>query len=88
MKFKPTMGRVLIEPILEKQATIGGIHIPEAYQENKASEGTVVSLPQESTTEVKLGDRVLFNRFNGQEMKSGNKLFKLIDQNEILAIID
>lgn len=95
MKFLPLFDKVLVEPIIEKETRVAGIVIPDACTDSP-SEGVVVKLGtgktlengQRTQFEVKIGDRVLFNRFGGQDVKIDGRLFKLFDSHEILAVIE
>lgn len=87
IKFTPTKGRVLVEPIVPKETTVGGIVVP-ANATDKPTEGVVVALPQNNKVEVKIGDRVIFNRFTGIDVKIGKALCKMLEPKELLAIID
>jgi chaperonin GroES len=88
MKFKPTGNRILIEPIQGQNETVRGMHIPSAYRDTTPSEGVVVALGTTGPFEVKVGDRVVINRFNGTEVKVGGKIFKIMDVSELLAIVE
>lgn len=97
IRFRPVGDRILVEPIESKKETIGSIYIPESVRTQDASaEGVVVKLGtgkvhengKRTQFEVKEGDRVFFSRFNGTEVKVGNKMFKLLEPNEILAVIE
>ena len=86
IRFQPTKDRVLVEPIVPTEDRVGGIAIPQACRD-KPSEGVVIKTgPQ--VTELAIADRVIFNRFEGEDISIGGKLFKLFKQPEILAIID
>lgn len=84
--LKPTNKRILIEPLSEKESTVGGLIVPEKFQD-KPSEGIVVALPDNNVIDVKIGDRVFVNRWDGTEIKMGTKLYKMVQPNEVLAVI-
>lgn len=87
LKFTPTKGRVLVEPIVPTETTVGGIVVP-SNATDKPTEGIVVALSQNNKAEVKIGDRVVFNRFTGIDVKIGKALCKMLEPNELLAIVD
>jgi chaperonin GroES len=95
LKFTPTGDRVLVEPIAINDSTTRGILIPDAHKD-KPSEGIVVSLGTGGTKKdgtrtefpVKIGDRVIFNRFEGTEVKIGDGIFKMFKSDELLAVIE
>ena len=88
MKFKPTGNRILIEPLQGQNETVRGMHIPSAYRDTTPSEGVVVALGTKGPFAVKVGDRVVINRFTGTEVKIRDKMFKLMEESELLAIVE
>lgn len=95
LKLKPLGDRVLVEPVEEKEVKKGGIIIPDSAKE-KPTEGIVRALGTGKTDdkgkkvpfEVKVGDRVLVSKYGGTEVKLDNKEYKLLNSDDILAIID
>lgn len=85
--FKPTKGRVLVEPVQGNGTLASGLIIPDKHMD-APTEGVVVSLSRANKTEVKIGDRVVFNRFTGTEVRSGKKTFKILEPNELLAVVE
>lgn len=93
--IKPTGPRILCEPIASPVKTVKGIHIPNSSQETPV-EATVVAVgtpaPRKNGNridfDIKVGDRVIMQQYRGTEIKSGGRTFKLMDENEILAVID
>ncbi len=95
LNIKPLGDRVLVEPIEEKEVKKGGIIIPDSAKE-KPQEGKVVALGTGKTDddgkkipfEVKVGDRVLVSKYGGTEVKINDKEYKLLNSDDILAIIE
>ncbi len=95
LNIKPLGDRVLVEPIEEKEVKKGGIIIPDSAKE-KPQEGKVVALGTGKTDddgkkipfEVKVGDRVLVSKYGGTEVKLNDKEYKLLNSDDILAIIE
>ena len=95
MKVKPLHDRVLIERVEAESKTAGGIIIPDTAKE-KPSEGKVVAvgdgLRDESgkriVLDVKKGDRVLFTKWGGAEVKVDGKELLILKESDILAIIE
>lgn len=93
--IKPIGDKVLVEPLVEKESIVRGIVVPERAQD-KPAEGIVVQLGTGATNrkgrrtefEVRIGDRVFFSRFEGTEVKIGNRMYKMLASNEILAVIE
>jgi chaperonin GroES len=94
INVKPLGDRVLIEQVEEKETKKGGIIIPDTAKE-KPSEGIIVALGTGKTDdagkkvafEVKKGDRVLVSKYGGTEIKLDGKEYKLMNVDDILAII-
>lgn len=95
LNVKPLGDRVLVEPAEEKEVKKGGIIIPDSAKE-KPTEGIVRALGTGKTDdngkkvpfEVKVGDRVLISKYGGTEIKLDGKEYKLLNADDILAIID
>ncbi len=95
MNVKPLGDRVLVEPVEEKEVKKGGIIIPDSAKE-KPTEGVVRALGTGKTDdngkkvpfEVKVGDRVLISKYGGTEIKLDGKDYKLLNADDILAVID
>lgn len=92
MKIKPLFDRVVVKPIKEKQEKIGNIILPESTKHPEVSEvvalGTGKVDGEEVTFEVKIGDRVIFNKFSGNDFKLDNEMYTIIKEKDILAIIE
>ncbi len=84
-----------MEPVEEKEVKKGGIIIPDSAKE-KPTEGIVRALGTGKSDdsgnkvafEVKVGDRVLVSKYGGTEVKLDGKEYKLLNADDILAIID
>lgn len=87
IKLKPTKGRVIIEPLIEKISKVGSIVIPDKHQD-PSTEGIVVALPSDNKLELQIGDRVIFARFGGIDIASGKRKFKMLEPTEILAKVE
>lgn len=95
LSFKPLGGRVLIEPLEQEEMTAGGIILPETAKE-KPQEGKVLATgPGERDDEgkyiamdVKVGDKVLFAKYSGTEVKMNGKKLLIMRESDILGIID
>lgn len=95
LNVKPLGDRVLVEAVEEKETKKGGIIIPDSAKE-KPTEAVVVALGTGKTDEdgkkvpfeVKKGDRVLISKYGGTEVKVEGKEYKLLNSDDILAIIE
>ena len=95
MKVRPLHDRVLIERIEAESKTAGGIIIPDTAKE-KPAEGIIVSAGKGNFNEkgervaldVKKGDRVLFAKWGGTEVKIDGKELIILKESYILAVIE
>lgn len=89
MKFTPVGQRLLVEPITGTIDKVRGLLIPEAYRDKELSiECIVANVGTKGPFEVKIGDRVLIERHRGTEVKIGNRMFKIVETTELLAVIE
>ena len=94
MKLKPLGDRVLVEPAEEKETKKGGIIIPDTAKE-KPTEGIIRALGtgkiddqgKKIAFEVKVGDRVLVSKYGGTEVKLNDKEYKILNSDDILAVV-
>ena len=94
MKFRPLHDRVVVERVKEDTKTAGGIIIPDTATE-KPSEGKVVAVGPGARGEdgkftkldVKKGDRVLFGKWGGTEVKIDGKDLLIMKESDIMGII-
>ena len=94
MNIVPLQDRVLVQPILEKQVQKGGIIIPDSAKE-KPIEGRVKAVGEGKINEsgsrtkltVKVGDKVLYGKYAGTEIKVDGEDYLLMREDDILGII-
>lgn len=95
MKFRPLHDRVLVRRVVAEQKTAGGIIIPETAQE-KPMEGEILAtgtgVRDESgkvvPLDVKVGDRVLFAKWAGTEIKINGEDLLVMKENDIVGIVE
>ena len=95
MKIKPMNDRVLVLRVKEEQKTAGGIIIPDTAKE-KPQEGKVVSVGpgkmgddgKHSVPDVKVGDRVLFGKYAGTEIKIDGVEHVFMREDDILGVLE
>ena len=95
LKLKPLGGRVIVEPIEQEEMTAGGIILPETAKE-KPQEGKILAAGpgdrdedgKRIAMEVKVGDRVLYAKYSGTEVKVDGKKLLILKENDILAIVE
>ncbi len=94
-KIKPLGDRVLVEPLEREEVTSSGIVLPDTAKE-KPQEGTVVAVGsgrvddkgQKHALEVKAGNKVLYGKYAGTEIKIEGKEFLIVSEKDILAIFE
>jgi chaperonin GroES len=94
MAFRPLHDRVVVRRIEADQKTAGGIIIPDSAQE-KPSEGEVIAVGEGNrddsgnriTLDVKVGDRVLFGKWSGTEVKIGGEDLLIMKESDIMGIV-
>jgi len=95
MAFRPLHDRVLVRRIDEEETTSGGIIIPDTAKE-KPQEGEVISAGSGAKSEegkitpldVKAGDRILFGKWSGTEVKVDGEDLLIMKESDILGIIE
>ena len=94
MKLKPLHDKVLIKPLDSSEETKGGIILPDTAQE-KPQEGRVVAVGKGKVLEngkvqpleVKVGDKVLYGKYSGTEIKLNGDEHLIVREDDILAVI-
>ena len=94
MKVKPLHDRILVKRVEEKETVKGGIIIPDSAKE-KPQEGTVIAVGagkldedgKRIPLEVKAGDKVLFGKYSGNEIKIDDVEHVILREDDILGII-
>ena len=94
MKVKPLQDRILVKRVEEKETVKGGIIIPDTAKE-KPQEGTVIAVGagkldengKRIPLEVKVGDKVLFGKYAGNEIKIDDVEHVILREDDILGII-
>jgi chaperonin GroES len=95
MKIRPLHDRVIVKRIKEEETTKGGIIIPDTAKE-KPSEGKIIAVGNgrllENGTlkplEVKAGDKVLFGKYAGTEVKIDGEEHLIMREDDIIAIVE
>ena len=94
MNFKPLHDRVLVKRVASDEKTAGGIIIPDTAQE-KPMEGKVLEVGSGSRNEngklepldVKKGDKILFGKWSGTEVKMNGEEYLIMKESDIMGII-
>ncbi|NCO51514.1 MAG: co-chaperone GroES [Deltaproteobacteria bacterium] len=96
MKLRPLQDRIIVERIEEETKTAGGIIIPDTVSKEKPQEGKVIAVGKGKTTEdgkvlpvdVKVGDRVLFGKYAGSDVKVDGNEYLIMREDDILGVIE
>jgi chaperonin GroES len=94
MKIRPLHDRILVERLEEQEQKRGGIIIPDTAKE-KPQEGKVIAVGTGKVTDegkrlsldVKVGDKILFGKYSGSEVKVDDKDYLIMREEDILAIL-
>lgn len=89
--IKPLGDRVVIAPIKETEKTKSGIILPETVDKEKPAQGRVVALGNGEKIKksgIKNGDEVVYEKYSGTEFKIGSTEYKILKEEEILAILE
>jgi len=94
MNFRPLHDRVLVESLESEEKTAGGIIIPDTAKE-KPQEGKVIAVGPGAKTEdgkiipmdVKVGERVLFGKWSGTEVKVNGKEYSIMKESDIMGVV-
>ena len=95
LKIRPLHDRILVERLEEQEVKRGGIIIPDTAKE-KPQEGKVIAVGNGKVTEdgkklpldVKAGDRILFGKYSGSEVKIEDKEYLILREEDVLAILE
>jgi chaperonin GroES len=95
LKLKPLGGRVIVEPTEQEEMTAGGIILPETAKE-KPQEGKILAAGpgdrneggERIPMEVQVGDKVLYAKYSGTEVKVDGKKLLILRESDILAVVE
>jgi len=95
MKFRPLHDRVLVRRVESDEKTAGGIIIPDTAQE-KPQEGEIVAVGpgardetgKQTPPDVKKGDRILFGKWSGTEVKIDGEELLIMKESDVMGVIE
>ena len=94
MNVRPLHDRIIVERLEEGEQLIGGIIIPDSAKE-KPQQGTVIAVgdgkiikDKRVPLDVKAGDRILFGKYSGQEIRLDGKDVFIMKEDDVLAVIE
>ena len=94
LNLKPLADRIVVEPVEQEEITASGIYVPETAKE-KPQEGLVVAAGpgrkdeegERIAMDVAEGDKVLYAKYAGTEVKLGDKKYLILKESDVLAIV-
>ena len=87
MKIKPLLNNLVVEAIEEEKETKIGLIIPDSAEKEKPEQGKVLAVGADCKV-VKLGDIILFRKYDPDYVKVGDKEFIIIKEESLLAILE
>ena len=95
MNIKPLNGYVVIKPIEAEEVTKSGIVIPDTASKEKPSEGEVMAVADKNISstgtelpiEMKVGDKVLYGRYSGEDVKVDDVEYKIVEMTSVRAVV-
>ncbi len=95
MKLRPLQDRIVVKRVAEETTTKGGIIIPDTAKE-KPAEGKVVAVGNGKVAddgkrialEIKAGDRILFGKYSGTEVKIDGEEYLIMREDDVLGVIE
>ena len=93
VKIQPLADRVVIRPLEESEQMKGGLYIPDTAKE-KPMQGEIIAVGpgriergSKVPMELKVGDRVLYGKYSGTEVKLGDEEVLIIKESDVLAVL-
>jgi len=86
MDIKPLGERVVVKPIEEESKTKGGIYVPDTASKEKPQQGEVIAVGPDFKG-VKKGDKVLFAKYGGTEIKLNEEEYLVLGVDDVLAVL-
>lgn len=95
MNIRPLHDRVVVKREPQEQRSAGGIVIPDTVGEKPTfgkvvavGQGKILENGQSRAVDVKVGDRVLFGKYSGTEVKVNNEDFVVMREDDVMAVVD
>ena len=87
MKIKPLGKRILIKQIEQEEVTKSGIVLPGTASKEKPIIGKVLAVGKK-IEEISVGDKVIFEKYAGTEVKDGEETYLILEKDNVLAIVE
>lgn len=89
MKIRPIGERVLVKPIKVEEKTASGIILPGAGEKERPNIAEVIAVGKgEKLEDIKVGERVVYSKFSGTEIKDGEEKYIVLNIEDVLAVIE
>ena len=91
MNIKPLGDRVLVKPLRAEEVTKSGIVLPDTAEKEKKEQGEVVAIGEGEKIKklnLKVGDKVLFGKYSGDEVEMDKVEYKFLKDEDILGVIE
>ncbi|MFA5052090.1 MAG: co-chaperone GroES [Patescibacteria group bacterium] len=91
MKLTPLGDRIIVKPVTEEEVTKSGIVLPDTVEKEKKEEGEIVAVGDGEKVKklgLKTGDRVLFGKYSGEEVKIEEVEYKVLKEEDVLAKVE
>ncbi len=94
-KLKPIGSRLIVEPTVQNEVSKGGIILPDTTDKEKPVQGEVIAIGpgkmlsngQREVIDLKVGDKILFEKYGSDEYKIEEKEFLVVDYDRVVAVI-
>ncbi len=87
MKIKPLGERIVVRPLKQEEKTEGGIYLPDTASKDKPQQGEVIAVGPDFKG-VKKGDKVIFAKYSGAEIKIEEEEYLILGVDDVLAIAE
>lgn len=87
MKIKPLGTRILLKPVEAEEKTKSGLYIPDSAKE-KPLIAVVKAVGESNLINVKVGDKVIYQNYGGNDVEIDNETYKIMDIKDILAVVE
>lgn len=89
MKIRPIGERVLVKPVKVEEKTASGIILPGAGEKERPNIAEVIAVGKgEKLKDIKVGERVVYSKFSGTEIKDGEEKYIILNIEDVLAVIE
>lgn len=89
MKIRPIGERVLVKPVKVEEKTASGIILPGAGDKERPNMAEVIAIGKgEKLEDIKVGEKVVYSKFSGIEIKDGDEKYLVLNIEDILAIVE